>query len=128
MSESANAASAALFAGTSVLLIRRAFAPWAGYWSLPGGRREPGETAKDCVMREIREELSIRLDAPRPVVVQDLAGFRLAVFAARVPADIVPRPNAEIADWRWLDAGMALPEPHTEGLGDVLDRARAVLA
>lgn len=36
-----------------LLLIRRASAPGAGAWSLPGGRVEMGETLADAVVREL---------------------------------------------------------------------------
>lgn len=28
----------------------------SGYWSIPGGRQEPGETIRECAMREVKEE------------------------------------------------------------------------
>lgn len=39
--------------------------PWPGYWDLPGGGREPGETPVDCVLRETREELGLDLGPER---------------------------------------------------------------
>lgn len=38
-----------------VLLIKSAYGSLA--WELPGGALEPGETARECVERECREEL-----------------------------------------------------------------------
>lgn len=35
---------------------------WPGYWSLPGGGAEPGETPMDTVLREIKEEAGITPD------------------------------------------------------------------
>ncbi|EPH46468.1 putative 8-oxo-dGTP diphosphatase [Streptomyces aurantiacus JA 4570] len=32
---------------------------WPGYWSLPGGGAEPGETPMDTVLREIKEETGV---------------------------------------------------------------------
>lgn len=39
-----------------VLLIRRGKPPLEGQWSLPGGRIEWGERARDAALRELREE------------------------------------------------------------------------
>ncbi|MDG4499964.1 NUDIX hydrolase [Streptococcus suis] len=36
--------------------------PYPKHWDLPGGGRENGETAFECLQREIVEELGIRID------------------------------------------------------------------
>ncbi len=33
--------------------------PWPGFWDLPGGAREPGESPSECVIRETWEELGL---------------------------------------------------------------------
>ena len=42
-----------------VLLIRKKRGLGAGKINGPGGKLEPGETPRQCVMREVREELCI---------------------------------------------------------------------
>ena len=39
-----------------LLLVRRAHAPAAGTWAVPGGRVEAGETLAEAVTRELRKE------------------------------------------------------------------------
>jgi 8-oxo-dGTP diphosphatase len=46
-----------------VLLIRRGQAPLLGEWSLPGGVLECGETLREAVVREAREETGLTVEA-----------------------------------------------------------------
>ena len=52
-----------LLSGREVCLVRRRFAPRAGYWSLPTGFMEWEESAAETAVREAREEtgLDVRL-------------------------------------------------------------------
>jgi len=50
----------ALARGGRLLLARRTDAdPLAGFWELPGGKVEPGETPEEALRREWREELAL---------------------------------------------------------------------
>jgi ADP-ribose pyrophosphatase YjhB (NUDIX family) len=48
-----------VFRGERVLLVRRAHAPRAGEWSLPGGLQRLGETIAATARREVLEETGI---------------------------------------------------------------------
>ena len=45
-----------------VLVVRRANPPLQGQWSIPGGLVDTGETIKEAVIREIREETSLNIE------------------------------------------------------------------
>lgn len=82
----------ALFLGSALLVIRRdddPAIPWPGHLDLPGGGREPGETAEACVLRETREEVGLCLGADALVYRRDYVRPHgtVAFFAAHVPPD-----------------------------------------
>ena len=45
--------------GGEALLVRRAKEPYAGYWSLPGGTQEFGETMEEAARRELAEDTGL---------------------------------------------------------------------
>lgn len=113
------AVSAAIFRDGRVLLVRRARSPAKGFYSLPGGRVEFGESLHAAVTREIDEETGLAID------IVGLAGWRevlpstggaghylIMSFAARWVAR-EPLLNDELDDFRWLH-----PED-IAGLGDL---------
>lgn len=92
-----------------VLVIRRGPAVLnPGYWTLPSGRIEPGESQPEAVAREVREELGL---AARPLAKvwecdTDDGTYRLHWWTAEFPdaAELVPEPG-EVAEVRWLRPG-----------------------
>src|SRR5256885_2149419 len=61
------AVGAIVFRGSQVLLVRRRDPPSQGWWSIPGGAVEVGETVEQAVVRETREETTVEV-RPREVV------------------------------------------------------------
>ena len=52
-----------------VLLVRRANPPLQGEWSIPGGLVETGETTKEAIVREVREETGLTVETLKMIEV-----------------------------------------------------------
>ena len=123
-----DSASVAIIRSSEVLLIKRAYAPYRHFWTLPGGRAEAGETAEDCAVREVREELGLTISHLWHVETQVLAGasggWRLAVFASTRFEGTLDASD-EIADHRWVGLAQVAGMRTTAGLHQLLQRAFA---
>ena len=62
---------AIIFKEDSVLLIKRKNPPSANTWSIPGGVVEIGETIREAIIREVKEELGLQIRPERIVDVID---------------------------------------------------------
>lgn len=47
--------------GDNILMLNRNKSPWLGIWNGVGGKRNPNESALDCIYREIKEETNIQI-------------------------------------------------------------------
>ena len=128
------AVSAAIFRDGKILLVRRARSPAKGFYSLPGGRVEFGETLHAALHREVDEETALKID------IVGLAGWREVVpgtgggghyvimsFAARWNSG-EPVLNEELDDFRWLVPDALGNLKLTGGLHEVIESARRVLS
>jgi ADP-ribose pyrophosphatase YjhB (NUDIX family) len=127
------AVSAAIFRDGKILLVRRAHSPAQGFYSLPGGRVEFGETLHTALHREVDEETALKIE------IAGLAGWREVVpgagggghyvimsFAARWLSG-EPVLNDELDDFRWLAPDAIGDLKVTGGLHEVIEAARRVL-
>ena len=123
------AVSAAIFRDDRVLLVRRARSPAKGFYSLPGGRVEFGESLYTALHREVDEETAIRIE------IVGLAGWRevlpgagggghylIMSFAARWTAR-EPVLNDEHDDFKWLAPDALGDLKLTGGLAEVIHAA-----
>jgi ADP-ribose pyrophosphatase YjhB (NUDIX family) len=72
--------------GDTVLLCRRAIEPRAGFWTLPAGYMEMGETAEEGAQREAWEEARARIALDGVLAVYSIArlGQVQVIFRARL--------------------------------------------
>ena len=54
-----------------IFATQRGYGDWKGWWEIPGGKRESGETPEQCIVREIREELATEGKAEKILGVVD---------------------------------------------------------
>ena len=55
-----------------LLLVRRGRGAYLDYWAVPGGRQRRGETMRDAVAREVREETGLTVDVGSVVWAGDI--------------------------------------------------------
>lgn len=81
-----------------ILLCRRAIEPRKGYWTLPAGYLETGESAEDGALREAWEEARARLTLDRLLAVYSvprISQVQLMYRAVLKTADIAAGPESE---------------------------------
>lgn len=108
-----------------VLLVRRGHAPYAGTWSLPSGRVEPGEELAAAAAREVAEETGLTVsvgDLLGVVHRQDPSGtyrYEIHDFACVVTAG-TPRAGDDADDLGWFSRDEIAALPTSPGLMDAL--------
>lgn len=70
--------------------------PWPGWWELPGGKIEAGETVQQALARELKEELNITIGQARPWV----------VYTHEYPKTIVRLHFCRVYEWQDEPCGM----------------------
>ena len=116
-----------------LLLIKRGHEPGAGLWSVPGGRVEPGETDSEALVREMREETGLAVqagpllgrvrrpaqDGPAADGGQERTVLDIRDYAATVTGGTLC-PGDDAVEARWLAVSELPSLPITEGLVEAL--------
>ena len=102
-----------------------------GYWEVPGGKREPGESLEQCLIRELAEELAIvvRPLAALDVIEHDYPAVRVRLhpyLCAHAGGDAQPIgcqrlqwvPPARLSDYRFPPANAPLIADLTRRLSE----------
>jgi ADP-ribose pyrophosphatase YjhB (NUDIX family) len=83
-----------------IILMRRGFEPRRGHWSLPGGFVDLGETVETAAVREVDEELNLRVEISQLVGVYSRAQDRTVVVVYAAAAQGTPSITEEALEVR----------------------------
>jgi len=113
----------------SILLVKRNTDPARGQWSLPGGRVELGETLREALVREVREETGIDVDVDGLIgtaerVVRDddgeIAFHYVILDYVCTPRSTEVKAGDDAAEARWVPVGEMADLHLTTGLLEFL--------
>ena len=100
-------ACAVIIQNNKVLAVQRgANMKMAGKWEFPGGKLEPGETASQCIEREILEELAmnIQVEEEWPSTIHQYTDFQIELIPLRCESAQTRPILKEHQDFQWLDS------------------------
>ncbi len=110
-------ASAAIIRGYKILLVRK---NGRSFWTLPGGKKEDRESNKNCLIRELSEELP-RLTIEDVSFLKHFNGtapqgnyrFKAGLYLTSLNGENI-KPGAEIAESKWVSAEILEKYPLSE--------------
>ena len=83
-----------------IIFMRRGFEPQRGHWSLPSGFVDLGETVETAAVREVMEELDLRVEITQLVGVYSRAEDRTVVVVYAAAAQGTPSITEEALEVR----------------------------
>jgi len=99
------------FPNNKILLVKRATVVFKGYWALPGGKVDPGETVEHTVVREVKEETGLDVEIVRRMGEYHESGVQDGIeydyypscFLVKPVGGNIRRQENEIEDIRLVD-------------------------
>jgi 8-oxo-dGTP diphosphatase len=106
--------------------------PYAGYWEVPGGKVEKGETVFEALQRELREELGIDIESSEELTVLEHdyphAYVRLYVSIIRKWTGTPTGCEGQALSWQSIQAENPTVEPLLPAAWPMLECLKRVLA
>lgn len=106
------------------LFLMRNGKKYHGYWGLPGGKVEDGETLHDAISRECSEELSYMPNYKKLIPIEQFTAnnnyFTYHTFFCLIEDEFIPDLNHEHIGYAWLDSG-TIPRPLHPGFWNTLN-------
>lgn len=81
------------FPNNKILLVKRGTVVFKGYWALPGGRVDAGETVEETVVREVKEETGLSVRIVRKIGEYHESGVQDGIKYDYYPACFLVKPT-----------------------------------
>lgn len=123
------------FPPNKILLIKRRTVPFRGFWALPGGRVDPGETVEQTIVREVKEETGLDVEIAGKIGEYHEQGVQDGVeydyyptcFLVKVVGGEIKRQESEIEEIKLFslnDVPETLAFEHAQMIKDYLAKCR----
>lgn len=111
-----------------ILLIKRNQPPAQGFWSIPGGKQEAGESIVEACRREVLEETGLCVDVKNilAVVERRLEGFHYVIidFYAEYQGEVQhPQAQSDVSKACWVDMAELSRYALVDGLERIVQSA-----